>query len=77
MISIGLTLSGGMLKGAYQAGALQCISERIPSQLFRYNSAASIGMVNAFAFFSGQSASLIPLWRESAERLQKNLHFTF
>lgn len=77
MISIGLTLSGGMLKGAYQAGALQCISERIPSQLFHYNSAASIGMVNAFAFFSGQSASLIPLWKEGAERLQKKspLHF--
>ena len=50
MPKIGLVLSGGMLKGAYQVGALKNIRERFSVPAFRYISAASIGALNSYAF---------------------------
>ncbi|MHB1151162.1 MAG: patatin-like phospholipase family protein [Eubacteriales bacterium] len=52
MSKIGLILSGGMAKGAYQIGALQAIGEFIKPDDFTYFSAASIGVLNTYAFIT-------------------------
>ena len=46
MGKIGLVLSGGMAKGAYQAGALCAINEYFSPTDFDYVSSASIGTLN-------------------------------
>lgn len=51
-MNIGLVLSGGMSRGAYQFGALRAIREYIEPQDIKYISAASIGALNAYAFSS-------------------------
>ena len=45
---IGLVLSGGMGKGAYQIGALTAIDEFFNPSEFEYVSAASIGVLNMY-----------------------------
>jgi len=50
MASIGLVLSGGMAKGAYQIGVLQALEEFIGKNNTVYISAASIGALNAYAY---------------------------
>ena len=51
-MNIGLVLSGGMSKGAYQLGALRAIREFIDPSQVKYISAASIGALNGYAFTS-------------------------
>jgi predicted acylesterase/phospholipase RssA len=51
-LNIGLVLSGGMSKGAYQLGALRAIREYIEPKDVKYISAASIGALNGYAFTS-------------------------
>ncbi len=50
MADIGIVLSGGILKGAYQIGALKYISEIIDISHIKYISGASIGALNGFAY---------------------------
>lgn len=71
MAKIGIVLSGGILKGAYQAGALKAVSEVIDIKNIKYISAASIGALNAFAFASDIIDTAIRLWGE-VESLKKN-----
>ena len=52
VMNIGLVLSGGMSKGAYQLGALRAIREYIDPKDVRFISAASIGALNAYAYSS-------------------------
>lgn len=52
MKHIGLVLSGGMGKGAYQVGALTAISEFFQPSDFEYVSAASVGALNTYAFLT-------------------------
>lgn len=66
MPKIGLVLSGGMLKGAYQVGALKNIRERFSVPAFRYISAASIGALNSYAFLMDRLDMAEQLWQESA-----------
>lgn len=49
MSKIGLVLSGGMAKGAYQAGALRAIGEIFSPSDFLVSS-ASVGALNSYAF---------------------------
>lgn len=70
MAKIGIVLSGGILKGAYQAGALKAISEVIDINNIKYISAASIGALNAFAFASDIIDTAVRLWAE-VENLEK------
>ena len=65
MRNIGLVLSGGMAKGAYQVGALRAVSEWIQPSDFLYVSAASIGVLNAYAFLTDQLDAAEKLWRDS------------
>ncbi len=52
-MKVGLILSGGMAKGAYQVGALRAIGEYLEPEQIQYISAASVGVINAIAFSGG------------------------
>lgn len=62
-MKIGLILSGGMAKGAYQIGALRAIGEHLAPEEISYISAASVGAINALAFSGGQLELAEELWR--------------
>ena len=62
MANIGLVLSGGFAKGAYQVGVLRAFSEFINDSDNIYISAASVGTLNAYGFASNQSDLLADLW---------------
>ncbi|MCQ2419045.1 MAG: patatin-like phospholipase family protein [Clostridia bacterium] len=59
---IGLVLSGGMGKGAYQIGALQAINEFFKPSDFEYVSAASIGVLNTYAYLTNNLEKAKSLW---------------
>lgn len=61
-MKVGVVLSGGFAKGAYQLGALRAISEYIPLEDITCVSGSSIGTVNAFAYITKQMDSLIDMW---------------
>jgi len=63
MCKIGLVLSGGMAKGAYQLGALKAISEYFKPEDIEYISASSIGTLNAYAFSAGKLEMAEKMWR--------------
>lgn len=63
MRNIGLVLSGGMAKGAYQLGALRAIMEVFKPSDFRYVSSASIGALNAYAFLTNGLDKADKIWR--------------
>lgn len=60
---IGLVLSGGMCKGAYQIGALSAIDEFFSPSDFEYVSAASIGALNMYAYLSNGLSKAKELWQ--------------
>jgi len=67
MANIGLVLSGGMAKGAYQVGVLKALREfvRLEKDGGRdniYISASSIGALNAYAYLSGRLKHFEKLW---------------
>lgn len=62
MKQIGLVLSGGMAKGAYQIGALRAISEYFAPSDFKYVSSASIGALNAYAYLSKNLDKATEIW---------------
>ncbi len=61
-MKIGLVLSGGMGKGAYQIGALSAISEFFKPNQFESVSAASIGALNAYAFLTDSFEVAKTIW---------------
>jgi len=63
MLKIGLVLSGGMAKGAYQMGALKAMEEHFEKGEIAALSSASIGVINAFAFANGMVDRGIELWK--------------
>ena len=62
MRHIGLVLSGGMGKGAYQIGALSAIKEYFSPSDFEYVSAASVGALNAYAFLTDNLDNAQKIW---------------
>ena len=62
-MKIGLVLSGAMGKGAYQVGALRAIEEYIAPKDVNYVSAASAGILNAYAFLCGKTELAADFWR--------------
>lgn len=50
MANVGIVLSGGMAKGAYEIGALKCIRKYLPIEKVTAISASSIGSLNGYAF---------------------------
>lgn len=73
MRHIGLVLSGGMGKGAYQIGALSAIKEYFPPSDFEYVSAASVGALNAYAFLTDNLDNAKQIWENV--NLQGNKRF--
>ena len=49
-MNVGIVLSGGMAKGAYQIGALTAIRENINIDDIKCMSCASIGVLNGYSF---------------------------
>ena len=63
MLKIGLVLSGGMAKGAYQMGALKAIKEFFYEDEIKAISSSSIGVINAFVFETDSVDNGISLWK--------------
>lgn len=49
-MNVGIVLSGGMVKGAYQIGALKAIRKKINIDDIKCMSCASIGVLNGYSF---------------------------
>ncbi len=62
-MNIGIVLSGGMAKGAYQVGALKAISDHIPFEHIKSISGASVGVLNGCALATGNLEGAEALWR--------------
>lgn len=62
-MNIGLVLSGGMAKGAYQIGALQALQEYLKPEEIKYISSASVGSLNSYAFASNNLKGAAKIWR--------------
>ncbi len=74
-MNIGLVLSGGFGKGAYQAGALKAIVEKIPFEDIKYVSATSIGCLNAYAYAAGTPEYAEEAW-SGINKTQENVLLT-
>lgn len=61
-MNIGLVLSGGMAKGAFQVGALKALSEFIPAGEIKYISCASVGVLNGYAYATGKIDVAEQIW---------------
>lgn len=64
MSSVGIVLSGGIVKGAYQVGVLKAINEYLSNSITCI-SASSIGVLNAYAFQTGKTEQLEDMWRNA------------
>lgn len=61
-MNIGIVLSGGMAKGAYQVGALRAINNFIPPSEIKYMSCASVGVLNGYAYATGKLDNAAEMW---------------
>lgn len=62
MAKVGIVLSGGMARGAYEAGALKCISEYFSRDQVTAISASSVGTLNAYSFITGKLDLAESMW---------------
>ncbi len=62
-MNIGLVLSGGMAKGAYQVGVLRALAEVVPMEDIRCISCASIGVLNGYAFAVNNLQQAEYMWK--------------
>lgn len=62
-MNIGLVLSGGMAKGAYQIGALKALNNFIPPQEITYMSCASVGVLNGYAYATNGLERAETMWK--------------
>ncbi|MGN0453193.1 MAG: patatin-like phospholipase family protein [Ruminococcus sp.] len=62
MARIGIVLSGGMAKGAYEIGALKCIREFFSDDEIAVVSASSVGVLNGYAFSVGKLQRAEEIW---------------
>lgn len=62
-MKIGITLSGGLAKGAFQFGFLKAFLKYIPKEDIEIVSASSIGIVNAYALCANKMDEVEKIWR--------------
>ena len=62
-MNVGIVLSGGMAKGAYQIGALRALSNFIPLGEIKHISCASVGVLNGYAYVTGNLDKAEELWK--------------
>jgi len=68
MPNIGLVLSGGMAKGAYQIGALRAVNELFKPSDISCVSAASVGALNAYLYLTNSSLDKgIEMWNSVSD----------
>lgn len=73
-MEIGLVLSGGLAKGAYQIGALRALDEFVPPEEIKVISFASIGALNGYAYSVGRLDEAERMWREAcSDKSQRNI----
>ncbi|MBR5529538.1 MAG: hypothetical protein IKU57_03580 [Oscillospiraceae bacterium] len=53
-----------MAKGAYQVGALKALEEFIPREEIKYISCASVGVLNGYAYATGNLAAAEEMWKK-------------
>ena len=61
-MKVGLVLSGGLAKGAYQIGALRAIGEYFKPEELECISSSSVGSLNAYAFASNNLDEGAAMW---------------
>ncbi len=66
-MNIGLILSGGFAKGAYQIGALKALDEFVPKEEIKYLSCSSIGVLNGYAYRTGNLDLAREMWENVCE----------
>jgi len=62
MAKIGLVLSGGFAKGAYQVGVLKAIKDFFKDEQISYISASSVGVLNAYSFATDRLSVIEEMW---------------
>lgn len=62
-MNVGIVLSGGMAKGAYQLGALKAISKYLPPSDISCISCSSVGVLNGYAYLSDELDKAENLWK--------------
>lgn len=62
MAKIGLVLSGGMVKGAYQIGVLKALNKYVGIEDIAYISASSVGTLAAYSYLSDRLGFFESLW---------------
>lgn len=62
MARIGLVLSGGMVKGAYQIGVLKALRKYVKKEDITYISASSIGTLSAYSYMCDKLDFFEELW---------------
>lgn len=72
-MNIGLVLSGGMAKGAYQIGALRALNEFVPLNEIKYISCASVGVLNGYAYATNNLDLAENMWRGICENKDTKL----
>lgn len=75
MANIGMVLSGGFAKGAYQIGVLKAVNEIVHNEI-KCISSSSIGSLNAYAFATNEIQSAEQIWRNFDFRGFKSLKAT-
>lgn len=64
-MNVGIVLSGGMAKGAYQIGALRAIQKYVPIEHIKYISGASIGVLNGYAYAVNRLDKAEEIWKNA------------
>lgn len=67
MVKIGLVLSGGMVKGAYQIGVLKAIQEFIKKENIACISASSVGTIAAYAYAQDKLEEFKDIWLDTEQ----------
>ncbi|MDE7263032.1 MAG: patatin-like phospholipase family protein [Anaeroplasmataceae bacterium] len=62
-MKIGIALSGGLAKGAFQFGFLKAFLEYIPKEDIKIVSASSIGIVNSYGLCANKMKEVEKIWR--------------
>ena len=70
-MNVGVVFAGGMAKGAYQIGAMKALSEYYKPGELRFISAASVGVLNAYAFAAGRIDLAYKLWKNLFKQSDK------
>ncbi|MBQ3414876.1 MAG: patatin-like phospholipase family protein [Clostridia bacterium] len=67
MIKIGLVLSGGMVKGAYQIGVLKALQEFVKKENISCISTSSVGTIAAYAYVQDRLEDFQDIWLDTEQ----------